>query len=81
MPVLVTGATGNVGRAVVSALRRLEIPLVAASSDPDRPTDLPEDAEVRRLDFLNPGSYDEALREVRGLFLLRPPPSPTCGRP
>ena len=33
-PVLVTGATGNVGREVVRALQSLCIPFVAAGTDP-----------------------------------------------
>ncbi len=73
-PVLVTGATGNTGRAVVAELRRLSVPFVAAGSDPHRTAAALGVAQARRLDFRDPGTYDAAVQGMRGLFLLRPPP-------
>ncbi len=70
-PVLVTGATGNVGRAVVSSLRALGVPCVAAVRDPR--TAPAGDAPAVALDFHDPATFAGALRGARGLFLLRPP--------
>lgn len=74
-PVLVTGATGNAGRAVVSSLRALGVPWVAGVRDPaEAKRALGQDAPAAVLDFHDPSTYAGALRGVRGLFLLRPPP-------
>lgn len=66
-PILVTGATGNVGRAVVHALR--------ARGLPARPglRDAAGDPEAVALDFLRPDTFAPALAGAGGLFLLRPP--------
>lgn len=67
-PILVTGASGNVGRAVVDALRarglRARPGLRTPGSDPD----------AVAFDFMRPESFGPALAGVGGLFLLRPPP-------
>jgi uncharacterized protein YbjT (DUF2867 family) len=55
--VLVTGASGNVGRAVLESLRALGVEAVAAQG----------------LDFTDPSTWDQALQGVDRLFLLRPP--------
>ncbi len=72
MRVLVTGATGNVGRPTVDALRARGHDVVAAvrGDDPG-----PFDVGVRRavLDFRDRSTWDAALDGVDGLFLLRPP--------
>ncbi len=60
--VLVTGATGNVGSAVLSTLQAAGIPTIAARS-PDAPG----------FDFCDPDSWEEALRGVDRVFLMRPP--------
>ncbi|HEY3355682.1 MAG TPA: NAD(P)H-binding protein [Polyangia bacterium] len=74
-PVLVTGATGNVGREVALALRARGVPFVAAGTDPARVRRaLGDDVAAVALDFRRPETYDGAVRGMRGLFLLRPPP-------
>jgi uncharacterized protein (DUF924 family)/uncharacterized protein YbjT (DUF2867 family) len=73
-PVLVTGATGNVGREVVKSLQALGIPFVAAGSDPERVRKLlGGQVQAVRLDFRDPPSWPAAVRGMRGLFLMRPP--------
>lgn len=74
-PVLVTGATGNVGREVVRWLREFQTPFKAAGTDPKAVRrSLGEDVDAVALDFRNPATYAAAVRGMRGLFLLRPPP-------
>jgi uncharacterized protein YbjT (DUF2867 family) len=57
--ILVTGASGNVGRAVVEELRRRG----AAFAAPDRTA----------LDLTRPDTFAGALRGITGVFLMRPP--------
>ena len=74
-PVLVTGATGNVGREVVRSLQALDIPFVAAGSDPARvKARFGETVATVPLDLTQPRTYAAAVHGMRGLFLLRPPP-------
>lgn len=70
--VLVTGATGTVGRALVTQLLADGEPVRAGVVDPTT-ADLPEGAEAVRLDFRDPTTAAPALAGVDRLFLLRPP--------
>lgn len=73
-PVLVTGSTGNVGREVVRALAALQLPLVAAGTDPEKVRrQLGPEVRAVALDLTAPSTYAEAVRGMKGLFLLRPP--------
>lgn len=69
---LVTGATGNVGREVVRALLAHDIPVRAAVRDP-RSAPVAHGAPTVELDFRAPATFARALSGVAGLFLLRPP--------
>lgn len=64
--VLVTGATGTVGRHVVAALR-------ARGTEVRRAVRVVEHADDRRFDFVDPTSWEAALDGVDRLFLMRPP--------
>jgi len=68
--VLVTGATGNVGRAALDALVARGVPAVAAVR-PGSAADLP--TPTVPLDFADPATWPAALDGVDRLFLLRPP--------
>jgi uncharacterized protein YbjT (DUF2867 family) len=71
--VLVTGATGNVGREVVRALRARNIPVRAADRDPARARALfGDDLDAVRFDYRDPATF-AAADGARSLFLLRPP--------
>lgn len=75
MTILVTGATGNVGREVVNALLVRGASVRAADRRADR-ADALFDGRVTSvaLDFLDPSTFDVAADGCESLFLLRPPP-------
>ena len=70
--VLVTGATGTVGRALVRELLAAGETVRAGVRDPAT-ADLPSGAAPVRLDLLDPTTAAPALLGVDRLFLLRPP--------
>ena len=67
--ILVTGATGNVGAEVVSALTAADQD-VRALTRPDSSSALPPDVEAVAGDLNRPESLSAALAGVRGVFLL-----------
>lgn len=71
-PVLVVGATGNLGRAVADGLARRGVPVRAGTTDPGRGGDAPG-ARAVHLDLRDPATFRPALDGARGLFLVRPP--------
>ena len=71
--VLVTGASGNVGREVVVALRRLGLTVRAAERDVARARSaIASDVEVVRLDYRDRATFSCASG-AGALFLMRPP--------
>lgn len=70
-PILVTGATGNVGLAVVRALAGSGAEVRLAMS----PGSHPRAGGMRAVDFdfTAPATWGPALRDVRSMFLMRPP--------
>ena len=74
-PVLVTGATGRVGRTVVAQLLEAGIPVRALTRRPEA-AGLPKAVEVVAGDFAVPESLDAALEGAGAVFLLwTAPPS------
>ncbi|MFI6535623.1 NAD(P)H-binding protein [Nonomuraea sp. NPDC050547] len=69
MTVLVTGATGRVGRGVVAELLRAGVRVRALTRRPES-AGLPEGAEVVRGDLENPESLAEALKGVERMYLF-----------
>lgn len=65
---LITGATGNVGAAVLAHLAADEHHLYTAALQKDTTGET-----ERWLDFERPDSFPAALRQIDVLFLLRPP--------
>lgn len=73
-PILVTGATGNTGRAVVEHAARLGARVRAAVRDPAAAAaTLDPTVDAVRFDFADPDTFAPALAGAEGLFLLRPP--------
>lgn len=77
-PVLVLGATGNVGRATVDALVRHGIPVRSGVLDAQHTTARPGVEHVL-LDVFRPETFAAAVEGIGGLFLLRPPPVSRVG--
>lgn len=69
--ILVTGATGNVGRHVVSLLSGAGATVRALARNPDT-ADLPDGVEVVRGDLTEPDTLDAALDGVDSVFLIWP---------
>src|SRR6476646_4004109 len=68
-PVLVTGATGRVGRLVVNELLAAGVPVRALTRRPDTAA-LPAAVEVVAGDLIAPESLNAALQGVDSVFLL-----------
>ncbi len=68
-PVLVSGATGRIGSAVVAELLASGVPVRALSRNPGT-ADLPAKVEIVAGDFTEPASLGPALQGVRTVFLL-----------
>lgn len=75
--VLITGATGNVGMAVIKALQRQNhlLDIIAAVRDVEGDTKKLADYEVsfEKFDFMDAATFKPALQNCDILFLLRPP--------
>lgn len=74
--VLVTGATGNVGREVVAELLRAGRQVRAAVPHPELDAAqerLDGAVEVVRFDFEQPATFARAFDGATGMFLMRPP--------
>jgi uncharacterized protein YbjT (DUF2867 family) len=70
--ILVTGARGHVGGAVLTELLAAGQPVRVSSRDP-RAADFPAGAEVVRADLTDPASLPDALAGVRKVFLYAHP--------
>jgi len=70
--ILVTGAAGNLGRAVVAALNSKGIDVRAATRSPGKLA-LDAGIETVAFDYTHPAAHAAALQEVDGLFLIAPP--------
>jgi uncharacterized protein YbjT (DUF2867 family) len=76
-PVLVTGATGRIGRAVVAELLHAGVPVRALTRRPDA-AGLPADVDVVAGDLTVPESLDASLQGVGSVFLVWTVPPATA---
>lgn len=70
--ILVTGARGNVGGAVIRALAASSATAVAGGTAPEN-MPAPEGIEKVTIDYTRPDTVKTALEGVDGLFLVAPP--------
>jgi uncharacterized protein YbjT (DUF2867 family) len=77
-PVLVTGATGRVGRVVVDLLMDAGVPVRALTHRSEAAATLPADVEVVTGDLTVPESLDSGLRGVGAVFLVWAVPPATA---
>jgi uncharacterized protein YbjT (DUF2867 family) len=71
--ILVVGATGNLGQAVIAGLTARGIPIRAGEVDRALAATVRPDVRAVHLDLTDPTTFGPALLGVRRLFLLRPP--------
>ncbi|MGE3285563.1 MAG: SDR family oxidoreductase [Pseudonocardia sp.] len=76
--VLVTGATGRIGRGVVDRLLDAGVAVRALTRRPEAAATLPADVEVVTGDLTVPGSLDAALRGADAVFLVWTAPPATA---
>lgn len=73
-PILVTGATGNVGLGVVQGLLEAAVPVRVGEYSLERARAVFENkVQYVRLDFTDPRTYGPALAGLEQVFLMRPP--------
>lgn len=76
--ILITGATGNVGMAVIKALTENKVPLTIMAGVRDLEADKKKldayQVSLVKFDFMDSATYDDALNDCDLLFLMRPPP-------
>ncbi|TNE44711.1 MAG: SDR family NAD(P)-dependent oxidoreductase [Deltaproteobacteria bacterium] len=68
-PILVTGATGNLGKALLACCKKRSIPCVGAVRRIKDDTTYPQVL----LDFQKSETFEPALEGVQSVFLVRPP--------
>ena len=72
--ILVTGATGTVGRHVVTRLANTDADVRAGVRDVDRSRDQFDDGvECVEFDFYKPETWGQAFDDIDAMFLVRPP--------
>jgi len=77
-PVLVTGATGRIGRVVVDLLIDAGLPVRALTHRSEAAAAMPANVEVVTGDLTVPESLDEGLRGVGAVFLVWTAPPATA---
>ncbi|MEY9936797.1 NAD(P)H-binding protein [Streptacidiphilus sp. MAP5-3] len=77
-PVLVTGATGRIGRGVIDQLVSAGVPVRALTRRAEGAATLPADVEVVTGDLTVPASLDQALQGTSAVFLLWTAPPTTA---
>ncbi len=72
-PILVTGATGTIGRQVLNGLAAAGVPVRAAVLDPAGLAPGLPGVPAVRFDFTDPSTWPGAFDGVEVMFLMRPP--------
>jgi len=72
-PILITGATGNVGREIIKILHEQQHSVRAAVVSDEDAKRLADSIPYQRFDFTDAGTYQETFTGVKKMFLMRPP--------
>jgi uncharacterized protein YbjT (DUF2867 family) len=78
-PVVVLGASGNIGGEVERSLTEAGIAVRLAGTDPQALSRRFPSATAVRLDLHDASTFGPALQDARGLFVVRPPAISTVG--
>ena len=71
--ILVTGATGNVGREVVRLLSDLDYPVIAAVRNPiEASKSISSNVRCVPFDLTNPETFSDAFAGINKLVIVRP---------
>jgi uncharacterized protein YbjT (DUF2867 family) len=70
--ILVTGARGNLGGAVVRAMANTGVAVIAGGTSPEN-MQMPDTVEKVKINYEQPDTVKSALKDVDGLFLVAPP--------
>jgi uncharacterized protein YbjT (DUF2867 family) len=70
--ILLTGATGNVGKEIAAILKKNGVPFRAAVRELSEAGSLGSTESVR-FDFEDPSTFENAFRGIRRVYLMRPP--------
>lgn len=70
--ILVTGASGNVGKALVDILSETQHNVIATYHH-KKPINVKDNVEYRYFDITDCSTFEEATRGVNKIFLVRPP--------
>ena len=73
MNILITGATGNIGRAVIRHFASTSDDKIFAAIHNTQANPLPEHIKARTFDFYDHESVISTLKGIDVVFLLRPP--------
>ena len=71
--ILITGASGNVGREVLKQIAETGVPVRAAFQSMDKAASAPPGVEVAVVDYQQPETLRAALKDVEKVFLVGPP--------
>ncbi len=72
--ILITGATGNVGKEVIKSLKDKDVKIVAADLyEESVKLMFGDEVQFRNLDFYDESTFDNALDNIDMVFLMRPP--------
>jgi uncharacterized protein YbjT (DUF2867 family) len=71
--ILVTGATGTIGKALMSSLQQKGAQFVAGVRNIETAKEKIKDAELVHFDFADSATYENATKNVNKVFLLGPP--------
>ena len=71
--ILVTGATGTIGSALIKGLQNKNTPFVAGVRDTEQAKNKIPGTHLVKFDFADPSTYEKAAEGVTKVFLLGPP--------